>query len=78
MNKKMKIAAWVSAAVLWTIIGALLRGAIDARRVRLVEEENKLLLTWIENRHDAGWAERVSDWAKHKAESRLNGRDGRD
>ncbi|MDI6756557.1 MAG: hypothetical protein QME32_00875 [Endomicrobiia bacterium] len=74
MIKKSKTAAVVAAAGILTIIGALLRGVMDSRRMRLIEEENKLLLAWIENRHDSGWAERVSDWAKQKAAMRVNGR----
>ncbi|PKN01488.1 MAG: hypothetical protein CVU77_05165 [Elusimicrobia bacterium HGW-Elusimicrobia-1] len=71
MNKKLKSALWIAAGVLWTLSVFALRGAFDARKMRLLEEEKRILLMWMENRHGTDWAKRVASWAEHKAADRV-------
>ncbi len=71
MNKKLKSALYIAAGVIWTLAMFALGGAFDARKMRLLKEEKRILLMWIENRHGADWARRVASWAEHKAADRI-------
>ena len=71
MNKKPKSALWIAAGVLWTLAVFASGGAFYARKMRLLKEEKRILLMWIENRHGPDWAGRVASWAEHKAADRI-------
>lgn len=71
MNKKLKSALCIVAGMFWTLATFALGGVFDARKMRLLKEEKRILLMWIENRHGSDWAKRVASWAEHKAADRV-------